>query len=144
MPRGAEDVTRFISTPGKKDGLYWPVKPGEVQSPLGPLVGEATDEGYGGRRSTDDPPPYHGYYFRLLTEQGPAAPGGAYSYLVDGRLIGGFAVVAYPARYGVSGVMTLMVNQTGAVYQKDLGQDTADVAKAMASFNPDPSWRKAD
>lgn len=134
---------RFISTPGNKDGLYWPVEAGEELSPLGPLVGAAAREGYE-TAAADEPRPFHGYYYRLLTEQGPEAPGGAYSYLVAGRLIGGFAVVAYPARYGITGIMTMMVNQRGVVYQKDLGDDTAEIAAAISSFNPDASWTKSE
>ncbi|MFM1892608.1 MAG: hypothetical protein RLZ44_1685 [Pseudomonadota bacterium] len=137
-------ASRFISSPGKKDGLYWAVQPGEEQSPLGPLVGEAADEGYGKETNPGEPRPYHGYHYRLLTGQGPDAPGGAYDYLVNGRLLGGFAVVAYPARYGVSGIMTLMVNHGGVVYQKDLGDDTAVAATAITSFNPDASWARAE
>jgi len=129
---------KFISTKGKKDGLYWPTKEGEPQSPLGPLVGEAAAEGYQGKAAKGAP--YHGYHFRLLTAQGKDASGGARSYLVHGRLLGGFAVVAYPATYGNSGIMTFMVNQDGTVYQKDLGENTATIAKGMTAFNPDKSW----
>jgi len=135
---------RFISTPGARDGLYWPVQPDEPLSPLGPLVGMAAEEGYRARAEGEEPQPYHGYYYRLLTEQGPDAPGGAYSYLVKDRLIGGFAVLAYPASYGVSGIMTLMVNHDGIVYQKDLEDDTATVAEAIASFNPDATWTEVE
>lgn len=130
---------RFISTPGNRDGLYWKVTADEAQSPLGPLVGEAAREGY--TSSAGEPQPYHGYYYRLLNKQGPAAAGGAYPYQVNDRLIGGFAVVAYPASYGVSGIMTLMVNHDGKVYEKDLGEDTPGIAAAMESFNPDDSWK---
>lgn len=130
---------RFISTPGNKDGLYWKVTADEAQSPLGPLVGEAAREGY--TSPAGEPQPYHGYYYRLLNQQGPAAAGGAYRYQVNDRLIGGFAVVAYPASYGVSGIMTLMVNHDGKVYEKDLGEDTPGIAAAMESFNPDDSWK---
>jgi len=133
-----EYAGRFISTPGARDGLYWPIEAGEAPSPLGPLIGEAAREGY--EAPSDEPQPYHGYRYRMLTEQGQNAPGGAYSYLVDGRLIGGFAVVAYPARYNVSGIMTLMVNHMGRVYQKDLGDDTDTIVAEFDSFNPDESW----
>lgn len=139
-----EYASRFISSPGKKDGLYWPVQSGEPLSPLGPLVGMATEEGYSAEQQRDDPQPYHGYLYRLLTEQGPDAPGGAHSYLVNGRLIGGFAVLAYPSRYGVTGIMSLMVNHNGVVYQKDLGDDTAATAKATSIFNPDTSWTETE
>jgi len=135
---------QLISSPGKKDGLYWPVAPEQPPSPVGELIGTASEEGYRVRQEGEQPRPYHGYYYRLLTEQGADAPGGAYDYLVNGRLIGGFAVLAYPARYGVSGVMTLMVNHDATVYQQDLGEDTATLAKAMTSFNPGESWSKVD
>jgi hypothetical protein len=133
---------RFISTPGSKDGLYWPVEAGEQQSPLGPLVGAATQAGYQAA-STGEPQPYHGYYYRLLTAQGPDAAGGAYDYLVGDRLLAGFAVVAHPARYGVSGIMTLMVSHDGQVYEKDLGEATGDTVAAMSAYNPDASWTKS-
>ena len=129
---------KFISTKGKKDGLYWPTKEGEPQSPLGPLVGEAAAEGYQGKAAKGAP--YHGYHFRLLTGQGKDAPGGARSYQVHGRLLAGFAVGADPATYGNSGIMTFIVNQDGTVYQKDLGEKTATIAKAMTAYNPDQSW----
>lgn len=129
-------ASKFISTTGKKDGLYWPTKEGEPPSPLGPLVGQATAEGYGGAKGA----PYHGYYYRLLTAQGKDAKGGARNYMVHGHLLGGFAVVAYPATYGNSGIMTFIVNHDGTVYQKDLGENTASVAKAMKAYNPDKSW----
>ena len=130
---------RIISAPGKKDGLYWPTSQGEDVSPLGELVAEATAQGYrpGGGRT-----PFHGYYFKILTKQGPAAPGGELDYIVRGKMIGGFALVAYPAEYRNSGVMTFMVNHTGNVFQKDLGPDTAKLAERMTSFNPDQSWTK--
>jgi hypothetical protein len=130
---------RIISAPGKKDGLYWPTSQGEDVSPLGELVAEATAQGYrpGGGRT-----PFHGYYFKILTKQGPAAPGGELDYIVRGKMIGGFALVAYPAEYRNSGVMTFMVNHTGNVFQKDLGPDTAKLAERMTSFDPDQSWTK--
>jgi len=131
---------KFASSPGKKDGLYWPTKPGEPPSPLGPLVARARSEGYSKR--TAAPVPYWGYYYRILTAQGKDAPGGAYSYLAHGRMMGGFALVAYPAEWGVSGVMTFIVNQDGVVYQKDLGPNSASIARAMKAFNPDSTWTK--
>jgi len=134
---------RFISSPGKKDGLYWPTPQGNEASPLGPLVGAATREGYRFTGKKSERRPYHGYYYRMLTAQGKEAHGGAYDYLAKGRLIGGFAVVAYPAKYGVSGVMTFTVNHDGTVYEKDLGRATqAEVAK-MVRFNPDKTWTKS-
>ena len=134
---------RFISTPGRKDGLYWETKPGEPQSPLGPLAAKAQAKGYAGKGKTGKPEPYNGYYFRLLTAQGGFAPGGKYDYLVNGKLFGGFAVVAYPAKYGVSGVMSFIVNHDGVVYEKDLGTATPTVADRMSRFDPDKSWKKA-
>jgi DUF2950 family protein len=130
---------RIISQPGKKDGLYWPVSQGEDESPLGELVAQATAQGYrvGGGRT-----PYHGYYFKILTKQGPAAPGGELDYVVNGKMIGGFGLVAYPADYRNSGVMTFIVSHAGDVYQKDLGPNTARLAERMTSFNPDSTWQK--
>jgi hypothetical protein len=130
---------RIISRPGKKDGLYWPASQGEEDSPLGELVARATTQGYraGGERT-----PFHGYYFKILTKQGPAANGGELDYVAHGKMIGGFALVAYPAEYRNSGVMTFIVNHAGTVYQKDLGPDTAKLAERMKSFNPDQSWQK--
>ena len=132
---------RIVSQPGKKDGLYWPGPQGDDASPLGELVAQATNEGYliGGDRT-----PFHGYYFKILTRQGPTAPGGAVDYVVRGKMIGGFALVAYPAEYGNSGVMTFLVNHTGTVFQKDLGQSTAKLAERMTSFNLDQTWKKVD
>ena len=130
----------FGSSPGKRDGLYWPTREGEPPSPLGPLAARARSEGYAKRSAA--PVPYWGYYYRILTAQGKDAPGGAYDYLAQGRLMGGFALVAYPAEYGVSGVMTFIVSHEGVVYQKDLGPRTATIARAMKQFNPDPTWKK--
>jgi len=138
---------RFISHKGKKDGLYWPVQAGEPLSPLGPLVGAAAREGYGKKsgsgKSGVKPAAYHGYRYLLLEAQGKDAPGGAYSYLVNGKMIGGFAIVAYPAKFGVSGIMTFLVNHDGVVYQKDLGKSTEAEALRMRRFNPDAGWKKA-
>jgi len=132
---------RFVSHPGKKDGLYWQVSQGDDQSPLGEFVADASSEGYrlGGERA-----PFHGYYFKILTRQGPAAPGGELDYVVHGRMIGGFALVAYPADYGNSGVMTFVVSHAGIVYQKDLGEHTERLAEHMGAFNPDETWKKAE
>jgi hypothetical protein len=131
---------QFASAEGKRDGLYWPTDPGEEASPLGPLVANARGGGY--RKGEGGKPiPYHGYYYRILKAQGPDAPGGAYDYMVDGQMLGGFALVAYPASWGNSGVMTFIVNHDGVVYQKDLGPHTAAVARAMARFNPDSTWK---
>jgi hypothetical protein len=129
---------RIVSRPGKKDGLYWPTSQGEDPSPLGEFVAQATAQGYrvGGGRT-----PYHGYYFKILTRQGPAAPGGELDYVVRGNMIGGFALVAYPAEYRNSGVMTFLVSHAGTVFQKDLGPGTAKLAERMSSFNPDRAWQ---
>jgi hypothetical protein len=135
-----EYAQRIRSTPGKKDGLYWPTKAGERPSPLGELAARARAEGY---RAQDKPIPYQGYYFRVLTAQGAAAPGGAYDYIVRGHMIGGFALVAFPASYGDSGVMTFIVNHDGVVYQKDLGERTTQTAEAMKAYNPDSTWQQA-
>ena len=138
----ANYARRFISTPGTRDGLYWPVPAGAPQSPLGPLVGEATKEGYGSQ--TSEPKAYHGYHFRLLTAQGADAKGGAYDYVVKDILLGGFAVVAWPSKYGVSGVMTFVVNQDGVVYEKDLGAGTSSAVAKISNFNPDKSWKRSE
>jgi hypothetical protein len=134
-----EYAQKFVSDPGKKNGLYWDVKQGEPQSPLGPIMIRARQEGYQ-RKSVTTPSPYHGYYYRIISAQGKNAPGGAYSYIVKGKMIGGFAVVAYPAEYGNSGVMTFIVNHDGKVFQKNLGANTAAVAKGMKEYNPDKTW----
>jgi len=136
-----EYAQKFISDPGLKNGLYWEAKQGEEQSPLGPLVGRAIKEGYRKKEGTQ-PTPYHGYFYKILKAQGGNAPRGAYSYVVDGKMIGGFAMVAYPAQYGSSGIMTFIVSQDGVVYEKNLGKNTPSAAQAMTSFNPDDSWRK--
>jgi hypothetical protein len=132
---------RFISKADKKDGLYWPSAQGEEESPLGELFAAASRQGY---RAGEGRSPYHGYYYKILTKQGPAADGGAADYIAHGRMIGGFALVAYPAEYRNSGVMTFIVNYAGTVYQRDLGSKTAEIAEAMTSFNPDQSWKKVD
>jgi hypothetical protein len=134
-----EYAQKFLSDPGKRNGLYWEAKAGEADSPLGPIMLQAKGEGYRGNPS-GAPSPYHGYYYRILTAQGKDAPGGAYSYLVQGKLIGGFAAVAYPAEYGNSGVMTFIVNHDGKVFQKNLGNNTAAVARGMKEYNPDSTW----
>jgi hypothetical protein len=134
---------KFWSDPGKKNGLYWETKEGEESSPLGPLVAEAMEEGYFAKESSEGPSPYHGYFYRIMTAQGEHAGGGAYGYIVDGNMIGGFAAIAYPADYGSSGVMTFIVNHDGVVYQKDLGEDTEQQAKKMGLFDPDKTWAKA-
>lgn len=134
---------RFRSTPGKRNGLYWDTQPGEPPSPLGALVARAEAEGYPVKRPSGGPRiPYWGYYYRIVKAQGPHAPGGAYDYVVRGNMIGGFALVAYPAEYGASGVMTFIVSHDGVVYQKDLGPGTAATARALTHFDPDPTWSR--
>jgi hypothetical protein len=132
---------KFASDQGKQNGLYWPVAAGKPQSPLGPAIAAATAEGYG---DSSSPEPYHGYIYKRLQAQGPDAPGGAKSYVANGKQSGGFALMAYPAKYGSSGIVTFVVNQDGVIYQKDLGDDTETVAAGMMSFNPDQSWSETD
>jgi hypothetical protein len=139
----ADYASRFISSPGKKDGLYWPTPAGEKASPLGPLAAQAVKEGYGKKAQAGTPQPYHGYFFRMLKGQGANAAGGKYDYEVKGRMMGGFAAVAWPAKYGVSGVMTFLVNHDGVVFEKDLGPSTASAAEKMKLFDPDKTWKKA-
>jgi hypothetical protein len=130
---------RIVSRPGKKDGLYWPASFGEGESPLGELAANAAAEGY---RAGEARMPYHGYYYKILTRQGSSAPGGALDYRIRGKMIGGFALVAYPAEYGNSGVMTFLVNHQGIVYEKDLGARGARGAAGMTAFNPDRTWKR--
>ncbi|OJU31125.1 MAG: hypothetical protein BGN99_15510 [Alphaproteobacteria bacterium 65-37] len=130
---------RLLSTPGTKNGLYWETAPGEPESPLGPALATAQSLGQGGSNHG-----YYGYRFRLLYGQGPDAQGGAHDYLVDGRMMGGFAVIAWPVKYDDTGVMTFIVNQGGTVYERDLGPDTEAKAAAISLFNPDKEWDKAD
>lgn len=132
---------KFDSTPGKRDGLYFPTKAGEPPSPLGPLFASARAQGYT-KDGDGMPDPYHGYRYRILKRQGAEAPGGAYDYVVQGRMIGGFALIAWPASYGNSGVMTFIVNHDGVVYEKDLGPDTAQAAAKITRFNPDKTWKR--
>jgi hypothetical protein len=131
---------RFISRPGERDGLYWPAPPGADDSPLGEFATSAEAQGYSveGKRYA----PYQGYYYRILTRQGPNAPGGEVDYMSSGNMVGGFALVAYPARYRSSGLMTFLVNHQGIIYEKDLGYRTSDIALGMTSFDPDPTWRQ--
>jgi hypothetical protein len=130
---------RIVSQPGKKDGLYWPAQSGEDDSPLGELAAAASAAGY---RAGQQRAPYHGYYYKILTRQGPNAPGGALDYIARGKMIGGFALVAYPAEYRNSGVMTFLVNHQGNIYEKDLGPNTARIASGMTAFNPDNTWQR--
>jgi len=130
---------RFVSESGKQNGLYWKAGDNEPESPLGPLVAQASAEGYAGN-SQQAPQPFHGYSYRILTRQGDHAKGGAKDYVVKGNMTQGFAVLAYPAEYRKSGVMTFLTNQDGIVLQKDLGEKTTDVVKAMTEFDPDATW----
>jgi hypothetical protein len=139
-----EYAQKFRSEPGKRDGLYWEPKEGEEQSPMGIFVANAKREGYGNKKSGDNPSPYHGYYYKILKAQGKNAPGGAYDYVLKGRMIGGFALIAYPAQYGSSGIMTFIVSHSGEVYEKDLGKRTSSVAQAIKIFDPDKTWHKVD
>jgi hypothetical protein len=133
---------KLRSDPGKQNGLFWDTKEGEPPSPAGPFLAQAEEEGYGPSAGSAKAEPYHGYFYRVLKSQGAAARGGAKSYLTDGKLTEGVALVAYPANYKVSGVMTFVINQLGVVYQKDLGEQTSTLAAAMKEFNPDSTWTK--
>jgi hypothetical protein len=143
LPKYAQHM---VSRPGKRDGLYWPTAAGEKESPLGPLVAKAKEEGYMQKRPEGEhgPRPYHGYYFRILARQGKNAPGGKFSYVVNGNMVAGYALVAYPAKWGVSGVMTFIVNQRGRVYEKNLGPKTVEIAHKLKGYNPDLAWKLAD
>ena len=145
---GAEGASayaqRLASTPGRHDGLYWPAAAGGPESPLEPLIDQAVDEGYPGANMSGKPVPYQGYYFRILTGQGNNAPGGALNYVADNRMTKGFALIAWPAIYGVSGIMTFEVNQDAVVFQKDLGPATATLVPKMRLFDPDLSWARVD
>ncbi len=134
---------RILSSEGKRDGLYWPTQPGEPASPLGPLVAEAVGAGYGASPAGEGPRPFHGYLYKILTAQGGQAPGGAMSYFKEGRLSQGVALLAWPASYGRSGIMTFQINHRGMVYEQDLGEDTASLAAAIDAYNPGDGWRAA-
>jgi hypothetical protein len=136
---------KLRSSPGTQNGLYWEVKAGSQppESPLGPLVAEAASEGYQ-RHEDNQPHPFHGYVYRLLTSQGANGPGGARNYIVDDKMTGGFALIAYPVNYRDSGVMTFIVNQDGQVYQKDLGPNTAQIAGEITAYDPDSTWQSTD
>jgi hypothetical protein len=133
---------QFPSDPGKHNGLFWPTAEGEEPSPLGELIVAAVAEGY--KRKEGGPTPYHGYCYRILREQGPNAPGGALAYVANGKMILGYALVAYPAEYGNSGIMTFIMGADGVVYQRDLGEDTEKLGLAMKVFNPGEGWKKAE
>jgi hypothetical protein len=133
-------ASTFRSDPGRQNGLYWAAAHGQKRSPLGDLVADAELRGRASGGSGAQPAPFHGYYFKILTGQGPAAPGGARDYVVSGRMSGGFALVAWPAEYDVTGIMTFLVNQDGTVSEKDLGPDTGKAGPAITVYNPDSSW----
>ena len=136
---------RFISTPGKRDGLFWEVPEGGKPSPLGSLIEQERAEGYTPSMAKSPEAkkrsPYHGYFFRILKAQGPHAPGGKFNYVINGNMIAGFALIAYPDKWGSSGVMTFIVNQQGRVYEKNLGEETAELASAVTKYEPDPTWK---
>jgi hypothetical protein len=137
----AEYAQKFVSDTGKHDGLYWPTKPGEEESPFGPLIADARAEGYVNAGKHVAPTPYHGYYFKILKRQGPDAADGTRDYIVHGHMTGGFAMLAFPATYGDSGVMSFIVDQNGIVYEKNLGSDTAKIAAHIVTYNPDKGWK---
>jgi hypothetical protein len=137
-------ATRVVSTPGRHDGLYWPVAESESKSPLGPLIDAAQDAGYPGELVGDKPIPYEGYYFRILKAQGPNGDGGVKSYIQSGRMTGGFALVAWPAVFASTGIMTFIAGPDGDVYQNDLGPETARTAASMTTFDPDPTWSRLE
>jgi hypothetical protein len=142
----SEYAQRFRSTDNQHDGLYWPAQPGEPDSPLGPLVAQAQTSGYKAGAVTPEhsaSQPYYGYYFRILTAQGPSAAGGARSYVVNGHMTGGFALIAYPATYGDSGVMTFIVNDHGIVFERNLGSGTVRIARQISAYDPDSDWHIA-
>jgi len=134
---------KIASSKDKHDGLYWPAQPGEPESPFGPLIAAASDQGYRDAGKGAVLAPYHGYRYKILTAQGPHAPGRAHSYIVHGRMTRGYALVAWPAEYANSGVMTFIVNQNGIVFEKNLGKDTAQLARKMTAYDPDSSWHVA-
>lgn len=139
----SEYAQKLLSSAGKQDGLYWETIADDEPSPLGPLVAYARAEGYTrkAQATTETASPFHGYHFKILTRQGSSAPGGAFNYIINGNMIAGFALVAYPASWGNSGVMTFVINQEGRVYEKNLGPGTAQLAGAMTEYNPDPAWK---
>ena len=137
---GPAFAQKFTSSPGMKDGLYWEAEDGGEESPFGPLIARAAEEGYAGSLDQDPPEPLHGYYFRIIKGKGPHANGGAFDYVVDGKMVLGFALLAYPARYGASGIMTFLINQEGIIYEKDLGEESVTAAAAITTFDPDDTW----
>ena len=143
---GHQFAKYILSEPGKQDGLYWEAAEGSPASPIGPLIADAASQGYKVQKHAENATaaPFHGYFYKVLNRQGNDAPGGAKNYLVDGKMTGGFAFLAWPAEYRSSGVMTFMINQDGVIVQKDLGPDTATIAKDMSAFDPDSSWEQVE
>lgn len=137
----SEYAQKFRSDPGKFDGLFWETGEGQPQSPLGPLFSQAKAEGYKAPEATEESAPFHGYYYRILTRQGAAAPGGKYDYIINDNMIAGFGLVAFPAQYGSSGIMSFVVNHQGKVYQKDLGPKTTELVESLKEYNPDSTWQ---
>jgi Protein of unknown function (DUF2950) len=134
----------LISSPGTRDGLYWPDEPGTPESPVGDFMARAAAEGYSLDGEDVEPDPYHGYYFRVLQKQGAAAPGGALDYMIAGRMLAGHALIAFPSAYGDTGIMSFMVGENGVIYEADLGEDTLNVAAAIDSFDPGEDWAPVD
>ena len=141
-----EYAQHLRSSPGQHDGLYWHAAEGEEISPLGPLIAQARGEGYRheSKIMTEAQSPYHGYFFKVLTRQGKHAPGGKYNYIINGHMIGGFALVAWPAEWGNSGVMTFIINQQGKIFERNLGPKTSAIAAAMTTYDPDSNWKPAE
>lgn len=139
-----EFAASILSSPGNRDGLYWPDEPGTLPSPIGPFIARASADGYNFDGTDEAPEPYLGYYFRVLQKQGAAAPGGAFDYLVDGNMVAGYAFLAYPADYGQSGIMSFMVGENGVVYEADLGEDSLDAGNAIDSFDPAEGWSPSE
>ncbi len=139
-----EFARTIISSEGKRDGLYWDSEPGEPESPIGDFVARASADGYSIDGEDSEPDPYLGYYYRILKQQGPAGPGSTMSYLVNDKMVAGHALLAFPADYGETGIMTFVVGENGVVYEKDLGDDTVELADAIDSYDPDASWSLAE
>jgi hypothetical protein len=142
--RVMEFASSVLSTPGKRDGLYWPDEPGTERSPVGDFIARASADGYNFDGTDEEPDPYLGYYFRILQEQGPAASGGAIDYIVNGNMIAGHAFLAYPAAYGETGIMSFMVGENGVVYESDLGEDTLAIGNGLVSFDPGEGWKPVE
>ncbi len=139
-----EFARAIISSEGKRDGLYWDADPGEPESPIGDFVARASANGYAVDGEDSEPDPYLGYYYRILQQQGPAAPGGTMSYLVNDKMVAGHALLAFPADYGETGIMTFLVGENGVIYEKDLGEDTVELADAIDSYDPGAGWETVD